>query len=78
MGTVTYLPRNVRSVTAMHQAVRERAQRVRAPESKFLHAFGVGLKLMLESDASSAWATQAGWQELRDAARMPRFGGEAA
>lgn len=77
MNNVIVLPCNPRTLNCVRRAIGERAAYLKAPEPKRLHAFGVAMRLMAEG-ASSAWATQAGVQDLRGVPLSSRFGGEAA
>ena len=65
MGTITTLPGNARTLSAVRKATVDMAKRYGADEHKRLRAFGRAMRLMRDG-ASSAWAVQAARQEMRD------------
>ena len=78
MGTVIALPARPRIFNAVRSALRERAKHNHASDIQFRHALGVAFGLMRDG-ASSAWAIQAGCQDMRgQASHAYSSGPEAA
>lgn len=74
---VYVLPAPARTLNAVRCVINSRARVRGLTERKRLHAFGVALHA-LEDGASSAWATQAAIQDMREARQLAPVGGTAA
>lgn len=76
MSAVIHLPCSPRVLNAVRGAINERAKAHSVPEGRRLQAIGRALRLLADG-SSSAWATQAALQTLREPSRIP-VGGDAA